>query len=69
MENEYLSWAYIEAAHMAKRYYPAIARYYDKKAARTNDIVAIKAVAHKLARASYYVLRDQAVFDEKKLFG
>jgi transposase len=67
--NKYLLWAYIEAAHMAKRYYPAIRRYYDKKAARTNDIVAIKAVAHKLARASYYVLRDQAVFDEKKLFG
>jgi hypothetical protein len=54
---------------MAKRYYPAIKRYYEKKTARTNDIVAIKAVAHKLARASYYVLRGQAVFDEKKLFG
>ena len=27
------------------------------------------AVSHKLARASYYVLRDQAVFDEKRLFG
>jgi len=67
--NKYLSWAYIEAAHMAKRYHPAIRRYYDKKAAQTNSIVAIKAVAHKLARASYYVLRDQTVFDEKKLFG
>ncbi len=66
--NRHLSWAYIEAAHMAKRYYPAIRRYYDKKAAHTNDIVAIKAVAHKLARASYYILRDQAVFDEKRLF-
>jgi transposase len=67
--NKYLSWAYIEAAHMAKRYYPTIRRYYEKKAARTNGIVAIKAVSHKLARASYYVLRDQAVFDEKRLFG
>jgi transposase len=67
--NRYLSWAHVEAAHMAKRYYPVIRRYYDKKAAQTNDIVAIKAVAHKLARASYYVLRDQAVFDEKRLFG
>ncbi len=67
--NKYLSWAYIEAAHMAKRYHPAIARYYEKKAARTNKIVAAKAVSHKLARASYYILRDQAVFDEKRLFG
>lgn len=67
--NRYLSWAYIEAAHMAKRYHPAIRRYYEKKAAQAHDIVAIKAVSHKLARASYYVLRDQAVFDEKRLFG
>ena len=67
--NKYLSWAYIEAAHMAKRYHPAIRRYYDKKTAHTNDIVAAKAVAHKLARASYYVLRDRTVFDEKRLFG
>lgn len=67
--NKYLSWAYIEAAHMAKRYYPVIKRYHDKKAAQTNGIVAARAVSHKLARASYYVLRDQAVFDEKRLFG
>jgi transposase len=67
--NKYLSWAYVEAAHMAKRFSAAIRRYYEKKAAGTNDIVAVKAVSHKLARASYYVLRDRAVFDEKKLFG
>ncbi len=67
--NKYLSWAYVEAAQKARQSYPVIKRYYDKKAAHTNDIVAIKAVAHKLARASYYVLRDQAVFDEKRLFG
>ncbi len=67
--NKYLSWAYMEAANFAKRYYPAVARYYMKKTAETNNIVAIKAVSHKLARASYYVLRDRAVFDDKKLFG
>jgi transposase len=67
--NKYLSWAYVEAASFAKRYYPAITRYYTKKAAKTNNVVAIKAVSHKLARASYYVLRDRAVFDEKRLFG
>jgi transposase len=67
--NKYLSWAYVEAAHMAKRFSAAIRRYYEKKAAGTNNIVAIKAVSHKLARASYYVLRDRAVFDERKLFG
>jgi transposase len=30
--------------------------------------VAIKTVAHKLARACYYVLRDQVPFDVSKAF-
>ena len=67
--NKHLSWAYVEAANIAKRCSPAIKRYYQKKAAGTDEIVAIKAVSHKLARASYYVVRDHAVFEEKRLFG
>jgi transposase len=66
--NKYLSWAYTEAANFAKRSYPAINRYFTKKAAQTNRIVAIKAIGHKLARASYYVMRDNVGFDEKRLF-
>ena len=31
-------------------------------------IVAIKAVAHKLARAAYYILRDHTAFDVKRAF-
>jgi len=56
--NKYLSWAYIEAAHFARRYHEPIRSFYERKMARTNKIVAIKAVSHKLARASYYVMRD-----------
>jgi len=67
--NRYLSWAYTEAANFAKRHYPVITRYFTKKAAKTNNTVAIKAVGHKLARASYYVMRDSVPFDEKRLFG
>lgn len=67
--NRHLSWAYTEAANFAKRYYPAITRYFIKKAAQKNTTVAIKAVGHKLARASYYVMRDNATCDEKRLFG
>lgn len=29
----------------------------------------MKALAHKLARASYFVVRDHVPFDETKLFG
>jgi transposase len=66
--NKYLSWAYVEAANIAKRS-SIINRYFAKKAAQTNTTVAIKAISHKLARVSYYVMRDHVVFDEKKLFG
>lgn len=67
--NRYLAWAYIEAANFAKRYYPVITRYFTKKVAKTNKAVAIKTVGHKLARASYYVMRDNVPFDEERLFG
>jgi len=66
--NRYLAWAFIEAAHFAIRYYPEAKRYYDRKASRTNAIVAIKAVAHKLARASYHVLRGPVAFEPNKVF-
>ena len=66
--NKYLSWAYVEAANFAIRGYPYVRSYYQKKAAKTNNIVAIKAVSHKLARASYYVIKNQEVFDPKKAF-
>ena len=66
--NKYLAWAYIEAAHFAVRYDPQIKRYYQRKSARTHPIVATKTVAHKLARACYYILRDQVPFDVTKAF-
>ena len=65
--NKYLSWAYIEAAHFARRYHETIRSFYERKMARTNKIVAIKAVSHKLARASYYVMRDGVDYDQARL--
>lgn len=66
--NKYLAWAFIEAANFAVRYYPAIQRFYQRKKVKTHGVVAIKAVAHKLARACYYVLRDQVPFELNKAF-
>jgi len=66
--NRYLAWAYIEAANFAVRFNPQIKRYYQRKRARNNGIVAIKTVAHKLARACYYILRDKVAFDVNKAF-
>lgn len=66
--NKYLAWAFVEAAQSARRFNPRIRRFHDKKKARTNGVVAIKSVAHKLARASYHVMRDQVAFELSKAF-
>jgi len=67
--NRYLAWAFSEAAHFAVRYNDRARRFFDRKAARRNRMVAIRAVAHKLARAAYFVQRDKVPFDAMKLFG
>jgi transposase len=66
--NKYLSWAFVEAANFAIRYEPLIARFYQRKKAKSHGVLAIKAVAHKLARACYYVMRDQVPFDVARAF-
>ena len=66
--NRYLSWAYSEAAHFAVRHDRRARRFYDRKRAQRNGMVAIRAVAHKLARACYYVLRDRVLYRSDKVF-
>ncbi len=66
--NKYLAWAYVEAANFAIRYNKTVKAYYQRKMAKTNAIVAKKTIAHKLARACFYVLRDGVAFDVNKAF-
>ncbi len=66
--NPYLAWAFTEAAHYATRYLPAAKRFFERKARQRNKMVAIKALAHKLARASYFILRDEVSFSPERLF-
>jgi transposase len=66
--NPYLAWAFFEAAHFAIQYLPAAKRFYEKKAAQRHPMLAMKALSHKMARACYYIMRDQVPFDEKRLF-
>jgi transposase len=63
--NRYLSWAFVEAAQLGRRYSQRFCRYYDRKAAQTNTIVATKALSNKLARICYYIMRDQVPFREE----
>jgi transposase len=67
--NRYLSWAFSEAAYCVVRFEPLAKRYYDRKIAHTNWFVTMAAIANKLARACFYVLRDQVPFEPERAFG
>lgn len=54
---------------MARRHCLEARRFPDRKKARTNAIVATKALAHKLARACYWILKTGEPFDVKRCFG
>lgn len=66
--NKYLAWAYVEAANHALRLCPEAHRFYQRKRAKSKNVIAIKALSNKLARASYYLMRDKVPFEAKKLF-
>ena len=66
--NPYLSWAYSEAAHFLVRYEPLAQQFYERKKAKTQDIIAIRAVARKLARATWMMLKHQRPYDAKLMF-
>lgn len=66
--NKYLAWAFVEAAHFAVRYNERIRKFYERKKSKRNAAIAVKAVAHKLARACYHVLKDQVPFEEARAF-
>lgn len=67
--NKYLAWAFVEAAHFAIRFNSKIKSFDQRKKAKTKAVVAIKAVAHKLCRACYYIMRDRVPFNITKAFG
>ena len=66
--NKYLAWAFVEAAHFALRFCPQAKRFYERKKAKANTALATKALAHKLARACYHILKEQEPFDMDRCF-
>jgi hypothetical protein len=51
------------------RYDATIKRWYQKKCAASLSVVAIKAVADKLARACDHVMKDGKPFEAARAFG
>jgi transposase len=66
--NKYLAWALVEAANFAKRYDEPCRRWFERKAARTNNVIATKALACKLAKAAWHVVAQDTDYDAGRVF-
>ncbi len=66
--NKYLAWAFVEAANFAQRHDPACRKFYDRKKAQVNGIVATKALACKLAKAAWHMMRGNVPYDGARVF-
>lgn len=66
--NPYLAWAFIEAATFAPRFEPQIQAWYDRKKRQRNSFVARKALACKLSKAVWHIMKGKD-FDMRMLFG
>ena len=67
--NKYLAWAFVEAANFARRYDGQCRKWFDKKAAKTSNIIATKALACKLAKAAWYLMAEDAPYSAQRMFG
>ena len=59
----------MEVAQFAVRFSHSVQRFYQRKQATRPLKVALKAVAHTLARACYDMMRDLVPFEVHKVFG
>lgn len=66
--NKYLAWAFGEAAVCAKQYSQEAKNFFLKKEKKVNSSVAYRALAHKLARVCYWIMRDDSTYDSKRIF-
>ena len=67
--NKYLAWAFVEAANFARRFSPECRAWFDRKAAKTSNVIATKALACKLAKAAWYVMADGTDYQGTRMFG
>ncbi len=66
--NPHLGWAFVEAANFARRFDERCRRFFDRKAAATNSIVATKALACKLAKAAWWIMHQGVDYDWRRMF-
>lgn len=70
--NPSLKWAFTQAANIAVRYDPACRKFRDKQANRRSisaaTMVANCILAHKLATATFHILKEETPFEMKNRF-
>jgi transposase len=66
--NKYLAWAFVEAAQFARRHDDRCRKFHDRKSAQANGIVATKALACKLAKAAWHMMRQNTPYDAGRIF-
>jgi transposase len=67
--NGHLKWAFSEMAVLYLRNNPKAKQYLQKLQRRMSKAKALSALAHKLGRCVYYMLKKKSLFDEKQLLG
>jgi transposase len=67
--NKHLAWAFVEAANFARRSSPECLAWFNRKAAKTNHILAIKALACKLAKAAWFLMAEGTDYNAQRMFG
>ena len=64
--NGHLKWAFSEAAVLYLRGNPKAQRYLQRLQKRMSKAKALSALAHKLGRATFFMLKNKTVFDEQR---
>jgi hypothetical protein len=67
--NKYLAWAFVQAANFARRSSPDCLKWFNRKVAKTSNVIAVKALACKLAKAAWYLMAEGTDYDPKRMFG
>jgi len=58
----------VEASHCARRHDEPSRKFYERKQARTNTMVATKALSCKLSKAAWHVMKTGQAYDAKRVF-
>lgn len=66
--NRHLKWAFSEACVLILRDNPAAKRHLERLQRRMSKAKALSALAHKLGRAVYFILKNKQVFNHQKFF-